>query len=100
PTHISSPPSLHDALPISLILGVRPEHLEDAALAPDSRPGRRLVGQVRLREALGSEVIVHFQVEAAPVVSDDLRELAEDVNEAARSEEHTSELQSRENLVC
>jgi len=37
---------------------------------------------VRLREALGSEVIVHFQVEAAPVVSDDLRELAEEVDEA------------------
>jgi len=73
---------LGDHVGRSLILGVRPEHLEDAALAPDSRPGRRLVGQVRLREALGSEVIVHFQVEAAPVVSDDLRELAEDVNEA------------------
>ncbi|MEP6893049.1 MAG: sn-glycerol-3-phosphate ABC transporter ATP-binding protein UgpC [Gaiellaceae bacterium] len=66
----------------SLVLGVRPEHLQDAALAPETRPGRRLVGQVRLREALGSEVIVHFQVEAAPVVSDDLRELAEDVDEA------------------
>jgi multiple sugar transport system ATP-binding protein len=65
----------------ALVLGVRPEHLEDAALAPETAPGRRLVGQVRLREALGSEVIVHFQVEAAPVVSDDLRELAEDVDE-------------------
>jgi multiple sugar transport system ATP-binding protein len=65
----------------ALVLGVRPEHLEDAALAPETGPGRRLVGQVRLREALGSEVIVHFQVEAAPVVSDDLRELAEDVDE-------------------
>ena len=73
---------LGDHVGRSLILGVRPEHLEDAALAPDSRSGRRLVGQVRLREALGSEVIVHFQVEAAPVVSDDLRELAEEVDEA------------------
>ena len=33
---------------------------------------------MRLRESLGSEVVVHFQVEAAPVVSDDLRELAAD----------------------
>jgi multiple sugar transport system ATP-binding protein len=74
---------LGDHVGRSLILGVRPEHLEDAALAPDSTPGRRLLGQVRLREALGSEVVVHFQVEAAPVVSDDLRELAEDVDEAA-----------------
>ena len=79
----------------SLIFGVRPEHLEDAALAPDSRPGRRLVGQVRLREALGSEVIVHFQVEAAPVVSDDLRELAEDVDETVLLDELDHERRMR-----
>jgi multiple sugar transport system ATP-binding protein len=67
----------------SLVLGVRPEHLEDASLATDTPPDRRLNGHVRLREALGSEVVVHFQVEATPVVSDDLRELAADVDEAA-----------------
>jgi multiple sugar transport system ATP-binding protein len=67
----------------SLVLGVRPEHLEDASLTSDAPPDRRLIGHVRLREALGSEVVVHFQVEAAPVVSDDLRELAADVDEAA-----------------
>jgi multiple sugar transport system ATP-binding protein len=86
---------LGDHVGRSLILGVRPEHLEDAALAPDSPPGRRLVGQVRLREALGSEVIVHFQVEAAPVVSDDLRELAEDVDEAVMLEDLDHERRMR-----
>ncbi len=65
----------------TLVLGVRPEHLEDGALAPDVPADRRFNGHVRLREALGSEVIVHFQVEAAPAVSDDLRELAQDVDE-------------------
>ena len=34
-----------------LIVGVRPEHLEDAALAPETPPDRRLRGHVRLREA-------------------------------------------------
>ena len=67
----------------SLILGVRPEHLEDVLLAPGTPDSRRLKGRVRLREALGSEVVVHFQVEAAPAVSDELRELAEDVDEGA-----------------
>jgi multiple sugar transport system ATP-binding protein len=79
----------------SLVLGVRPEHLQDAALAPERPPGRRLVGQVRLREALGSEVIVHFQVEAAPVVSDDLRELAEDVDETVLMDELDHERRMR-----
>jgi multiple sugar transport system ATP-binding protein len=65
----------------SLVVGVRPEHLEDAALVPEGPVGRRLRASVRLRESLGSEVMVHFQVEAAPAVSDDLRELAEGADE-------------------
>jgi multiple sugar transport system ATP-binding protein len=41
---------------------------------------------VRLRELLGSEVVVHFEVEAAPVVTEETREIAEDVDAAALSE--------------
>jgi len=66
-----------------LIVGIRPEHLEDAALDPDSRAGRRLHGRVRLRELLGSETIVHFQIDAAPAVSPELVELAEEVDETS-----------------
>jgi multiple sugar transport system ATP-binding protein len=66
----------------SVIVGLRPEHLEDAALASDIPPNRRLTALVRLKEALGSETIVHFQIEAAPAVLPELRELAEDVDEA------------------
>jgi multiple sugar transport system ATP-binding protein len=69
----------------TVILGVRPEHLEDAAL--ENAPGdRRLRGHVRLKEALGSEVVVHLTVEAAPVVTEEVRELAVDVDEAALDE--------------
>ena len=49
---------------------------------PRARVGpRRLRASVRLRESLGSEVMVHFQVEAAPAVSEDIRELAEGADE-------------------
>ncbi len=65
-----------------LIVGVRPEHLEDAALAPETPPDRRLRGQVRLRESLGSESVVHFQIDAAPAVSPELVELTEEVDES------------------
>ncbi|MGZ4372826.1 MAG: ABC transporter ATP-binding protein, partial [Gaiellaceae bacterium] len=44
-----------------VVLGVRPEDLDDAALA-DGDAGPRLKGRVELREALGSEVLVHFTV--------------------------------------
>ena len=69
-----------------LIVGVRPEHLQDAALAPQTPSDRRFRGLVQLRELLGSEVVVHFQVEAAPVVTDAVIEIAEDVDAAAVDE--------------
>src|SRR5205823_5385571 len=46
-----------------VIVGIRPEHLEDAALATEVADDRRISGLVRLKEELGSEVIVHFQIE-------------------------------------
>ncbi len=65
------------------IVGVRPEHLEDAAHAVDAAPDRRFRGLVRLCELLGAETVVHFEVNATPVVTDAVREIAEDVDAAA-----------------
>jgi multiple sugar transport system ATP-binding protein len=62
-----------------VILGVRPEDLEDAALADASRP--RIKANVELREALGSEVLVHFNVAAKQAVTEHVLELAEDVGD-------------------
>jgi multiple sugar transport system ATP-binding protein len=65
----------------TVILGVRPEDLEDAALVPDAPADRRLRGNVVLREALGSEIVAHFDIDARPALTDDVRELAADVGE-------------------
>jgi multiple sugar transport system ATP-binding protein len=62
------------------VLGIRPEDLEDAALA-EGNGGGRLRGRVELREALGSEVLVHFAVAARQAATEDMRELAEDVGD-------------------
>jgi multiple sugar transport system ATP-binding protein len=64
----------------SVVVGLRPENLEDAALA-NGAPGGRLRGRVALREALGAEVLVHFTVSARRAVTEDMRELAEDVGD-------------------
>jgi multiple sugar transport system ATP-binding protein len=64
-----------------LIVGIRPEALEDAALALSAPPGSRLRGTVELTEALGSEVLVHLTIDAAPAVTEDVRELARDVGD-------------------
>ncbi|MGH2920804.1 MAG: ABC transporter ATP-binding protein, partial [Gaiellaceae bacterium] len=66
-----------------IVLGIRPEHLEDAALAPDIADDKRLRGEVELTEALGSELMVHFKVNAPPALTEDVKELAADVGEDA-----------------
>jgi multiple sugar transport system ATP-binding protein len=65
-----------------VIVGIRPEDIEDAAIHSDAPADRRLRTRVNLREALGSEVLVHFTVDAPPVVTDDTRELARDAGAA------------------
>jgi multiple sugar transport system ATP-binding protein len=72
---------LDDLVGRKVIVGIRPEHLQDAALIGDVPEDRRLVGLVRLKEALGSEMVVHFQIEAAPAVLPELKELTEDFDE-------------------
>jgi multiple sugar transport system ATP-binding protein len=76
-----------------VILGIRPEDLEDATLESDAPDDRRLRGKVELREALGSEIMVHFTVDAPPALTDDVRELAQDVGDerAAQQEEGAGE---------
>jgi multiple sugar transport system ATP-binding protein len=61
-----------------VIIGIRPEDLEDAALVQEVPAGRTLQGRLELREALGSEVMAHFAIEAAHAESDEMKELAED----------------------
>ena len=50
-----------------VVLGIRPEHLEDAALVPDAAPESVLDVTVELREELGAEVNAHCTVGAPPV---------------------------------
>jgi multiple sugar transport system ATP-binding protein len=78
---IAKRPALEQYEGRDVILGIRPEELEDAALAKDIPTDRHLRGEVRLREALGSEIMVHFTIAARAAVTEDVRELAADVGE-------------------
>jgi multiple sugar transport system ATP-binding protein len=62
----------------TIALGIRPEALLDAAVERDLPADRRVRAQVDLTEDLGSEVLVHFKVDAPPVVTEDTKELVED----------------------
>jgi multiple sugar transport system ATP-binding protein len=78
---VDAHPGLREYEGRTVILGIRPEDLQDAALAPDTPQDRRLRGRVVLREALGSEIQAHFLIDARPALTDDVRELAADVGE-------------------
>ena len=65
-----------------VVLGVRPESLDDAAIETSSPADRRLRGKVVLTEALGSEILVHVSIDAKAALTEELRELEEDVDGA------------------
>jgi multiple sugar transport system ATP-binding protein len=64
----------------TIVLGIRPEGLNDAALA-GADGHSRFRARAELREALGPEVLMHFAVQARAAVTDEIRELAEDVGD-------------------
>jgi multiple sugar transport system ATP-binding protein len=66
-----------------VVLGLRPEDMEDAALGSEVPSGRRIRATVSLREALGADVLVHVAIAAPPVLTEDARELATDVGQEA-----------------
>jgi multiple sugar transport system ATP-binding protein len=76
---IAAHPAFERYLGEAIVLGIRPEHLHDAALAPAGISGSAIRLPVRLREELGSEVQVHGAIGTAAHVSDeadDVRSLA------------------------
>jgi multiple sugar transport system ATP-binding protein len=75
-----------------VVLGIRPEDMEDASLVSDAPAERRLSSTVELREALGSDVIVHFTLATPQALTEDVKELAIDVGaEALEHVERRSE---------
>jgi multiple sugar transport system ATP-binding protein len=70
----------------TVALGLRPEHIEDAAIAPDAPDERRLHGIVRGVEALGSELIAHLEIPGKPVMTDEVKEIAADTGDTALRE--------------
>jgi multiple sugar transport system ATP-binding protein len=66
-----------------VVLGLRPESMEDASLVSDAPQDRRISATVDLREALGSQIVIHFTLNAPIVLTEDTRELAHDVGAEA-----------------
>jgi multiple sugar transport system ATP-binding protein len=65
----------------NIIVGIRPESMSDAALDTDHPADQRLRSTASLVEALGSDILVHFDIDAPSVDSGDpdaVEEVSED----------------------
>jgi multiple sugar transport system ATP-binding protein len=82
----ASTDALKEHLGRMVIVGVRPERLEEPE-AGAANGHRRVTGVVTLREALGSDVLVHFQVDGSQRLSGRAREFAHDVEDPAELDE-------------
>ncbi len=65
-------------------IGIRPEHVEDASIGPDRAP--RLRAKVLVMEALGSERLAHLELDARPVVTEEVLEIAADADAAVAAD--------------
>jgi multiple sugar transport system ATP-binding protein len=88
---VKARPALERYVDKKVVLGIRPEGLEDAALEPDIPENRHIKGVLVLREPLGSEIVAHFEVDAPPALTEDVRELARDVGQESTVQVATSE---------
>ncbi|MHA6780477.1 ABC transporter ATP-binding protein [Pseudonocardia saturnea] len=66
--------------PRDLIIGIRPEHFEDASLVEDHQKatGAVFTAEVDVLESMGSDKFAYFSVEGDQATSDELAELAAD----------------------
>ncbi|MES9540038.1 sn-glycerol-3-phosphate ABC transporter ATP-binding protein UgpC [Spirillospora sp. NPDC049024] len=70
-------PALASHLGSDVVVGIRPEDMEDSELV-ETPEGSGLTSTADLVEAMGSDVLVHFAIEASQVVTEDTKELARD----------------------
>jgi multiple sugar transport system ATP-binding protein len=71
PELLTKRPGLRNLNGKKVALGIRPEDFEDATMVPDHPDARTITAPVTLLEALGSEIMVHFRLDAHTVESGD-----------------------------
>ena len=80
PELIAEKPALKNHVGDEVIVGLRSEDMEDASIRRGAT--ETLDAHVVLTEALGSEIVVHFETDITRVVTEDTKLLAEESGEA------------------
>jgi multiple sugar transport system ATP-binding protein len=76
---VGNRPALRNYVGKEVVLGIRPQDFEDPEYAQEAGEGTRLKANIDLIEAVGTETMVHFKVDAPLAVTDDMKELAADL---------------------
>jgi multiple sugar transport system ATP-binding protein len=90
---VAERPLLRERTGRPVVLGIRPESLEDAALATDAPEDRRIEARIELVELMGAEAYLHFKLRAKSVLTEDTRDL---VRERAEISDATLEQRAAE----
>jgi len=90
PSLLAERPAIRSYAGRRLVVGIRPEDMDDASLAT-GRDVSVLDSTADLVEAMGSDILVHFTLDAPPVVTEDTKELARDAGEAVEAVQRTGE---------
>jgi multiple sugar transport system ATP-binding protein len=80
PDALAEPGDLERYAGRTVALGIRPEHLEDAAVETGAPSERRLRATVKTVEALGAELIAHLELPGRPVMTEEVKEVAADMD--------------------
>jgi multiple sugar transport system ATP-binding protein len=82
PEVLNERPALANHAGKPIAVGIRPEAIDEPGRR-DGGDGGRLRGRVQAIEALGSELLVHVEIEAKPVLVEDVLEGLVDAEQAA-----------------
>jgi len=82
---LSERPDLKNYAGKDIIVGIRPQDFEDAELASDAPEDTRLKAKADLVEAIGTETLIHFVMDAPIAITDDMKELAQDAGTDAKT---------------
>ena len=100
PDVVAARPALHEYKGRKVVIGIRPEDIEDGALVSDAPADRRITSTVDLGEALGSDMVVHFRLNAPPAMTEDVKELAVDVGQEALEQVEQKAEEGESNVIA
>jgi multiple sugar transport system ATP-binding protein len=99
PNALAEPKDLDRYSGRKVAVGIRPEHLEDATVQSGAPSERRLRATVKTVEALGAELIAHLEIAGTPVMTDEVKEIAADLDSTLAAELEAEAFNARLPLV-